>query len=76
MYTLRVNVSCVTGKLPGALDFHRAMIMNIPLEADLCAIHACCQLQVDNNLMRANARLYKFDYQPGQQVLKKRHTFK
>ena len=74
MYTLRANVSRVTGNSPGALAFHRNMIMNIPLQADLCVIRARRQLQVDNNLMRANARQYDCDYQPGQKVLKKRHT--
>ena len=76
MYTLRANVSRATGNSPRALAFYRDMIMNIPLQADLCAIRARRQLQVDDNIMRANARQYDFDYQPGQKVLKKRHTFR
>ena len=69
MYTLRANMFRATGSLPGALTFYRDMIMNIPLQADLCAIRARRQLQVDDGLMRANARQYDFDYQPDQQVL-------
>ena len=72
MYTLRANMSRATGNLPGALAFCCDMIMNIPLQADFRAICACRQLQVNDDLMRANARRYDFDYQPGQQVLKKR----
>ena len=76
MHTLRSNVSRATGNSPGAFAFHRDMIMNIPYQADLRAIRARRQLQVDDDLHRANARRYGFDYQPGQQVLKKRHAFK
>ena len=76
MHTLRSNVSRATGNSPGAFAFHRDMIMNVPYQADLRAIHARRQLQVDDDLHRANARRYGFDYQPGQQVLKKRHAFK
>ena len=76
MYTLRANVSRATGSSPGALAFHRDMIMNIPLQADLRAIRARRQLRVDDDLMRANARRYDYDYQPGQKVLKKRHSFR
>ena len=76
MHTLRSNVSRATGNLPGTFAFHHDMIMNVPYQADLRAIRALRQLQVDDDLHHANARRYGFDYQPGQQVLKKRHAFK
>ena len=75
MHVLRTNVSQSTGNSPGALTFHRDMIMNIPLQADLRAIRARRQLRVDDDLCHANACHYDFDYQPGQQVLVKRHEF-
>ena len=56
IHALRANVSCATGSLPGALAFNHNMIINIPLQADLRAIHAHRQLQVDDDLIRANAR--------------------
>ena len=75
MHVLRTNISQSTGNSPGALAFHRDMIMDIPLQADMRAIRARRQLKVDEDLRRANARRYDFDYQPGQQVLVKRHEF-
>ena len=75
MHVLRTNVSQSTGNSPGALAFHRDMIMNIPLQADLRAIRARRQLRVDDDLRCANARRNDFDYQPGQQVLVKQHKF-
>ena len=66
MHVLRMNVSQSTGNSPGALAFNCDMIMNIPLQADLRAICARCQLRVDDDLCRANTCRYDFDYQPGQ----------
>ena len=75
MHSLRTNVSAATGNAPGALAFHRDMLIDVPLTADLRAIRARRQLRVDADLRRANARRYDFDYQPGQSVLLKRHDF-
>ncbi|EJK49852.1 hypothetical protein THAOC_31230 [Thalassiosira oceanica] len=41
------NVSASTGNAPGALAFHRDMLIDVPLQADLRAIRARRQLRVD-----------------------------
>ena len=41
MHVLRTNISQSTGNSPGALAFHRDMIMDISLQADMRAICAC-----------------------------------
>ena len=75
MHVLRTNASWSTENSPGALVYHCDTIINIPLKANLCRICACCQLQVDDNLHRANVFIYDSDYQPDQKVLKKHHEF-
>jgi len=51
------------------------MLLDVPLIADLMAIHKRRQLAVDQNLRRVNAKRSSYDYQPGQQVMKKRHEW-
>ena len=70
---MRTNVNQATGYAPGALAFHRDMLLNIPLVVDLLDVRAKRQLRVDRDLLRANARRSTFDYKQGEQVLKKRH---
>ncbi len=72
---IRTNVSQVTGYSPGALAFHRDMLLDVPLIADLTAIREKRQLSVDANLRRTNAKRSSYDYKVGQQVLKKRHEW-
>ena len=72
-HAVRTNINQATGYAPGALAFHRDMLLNIPLVVDLLAVRAKPQLYVDRDLMRANARRSAFDYKPGEQVLKKVH---
>lgn len=74
-HAVRTNISQVTGYSPGALAYHRDMLMDVPLVADLMAIRDRRQLSVDENLRRVNARRSSYDYQPGQLVLKKRHEW-
>ena len=74
-HAVRANVSQVTGYSPGALAFHRDMLLDVPIIVDLLAIRERRQLSVDENLRRVNARRSSYDYQPGQQVLKKRHEW-
>jgi transposase InsO family protein len=54
---------------PGALVFHRDMILDIPLLANLHDIQQRRQLIIDDRLRRANLKRRSFDYQVGQQVL-------
>ena len=51
------------------------MLLDVPIVADLMAIRERRQLSVDENLRRVNAKCSSYDYQPGQQVLKKRHEY-
>lgn len=74
-HAIRTNVSQATGYSPGALAFHRDMLLDVPLIADLMAIRERRQLAVDENLRRVNAKRSSYDYQPGQQVMKKRHEW-
>ena len=54
---------------PGALAFHRDMILDIPLLADLHALHQRRQVIIDKRLRRANYKRRTYDYQIGQEVL-------
>ena len=74
-HALRTNVSQVTGYSPGALAFHRDMLLDIPLIIDLQQIRNKRQISVDENLRRVNAKWSSYDYQPGQKILKKKHEY-
>ena len=55
---------------PGSLAFHRDMILDLPLIADLQLIREHRQQLIDRNLITANRRRFAYDYQVGEQVLK------
>ena len=57
------------GVSPGALVFHRDMIMDLPFVADLLVLRNKGQQLIDYNLRRENYRRRNFDYQQGQWVL-------
>jgi hypothetical protein len=50
------------------------MFLNVPLIADWQAIARTPEHHVMENLRCANRKRHKFDYAPGQQVLKKLHN--
>ena len=54
---------------PGALVFHRDMMLPVPIEADYNLIRARRQAVIDDNNRRANLRRRFFDYSIGDQVL-------
>jgi hypothetical protein len=54
---------------PGALVFHRDMVLNIPIVADLQVIKDHRQNLIDETLRRNNLKRYSYDYIPGQQIL-------
>ena len=54
---------------PGALVFHRDMLMDIPFMADLLLLCKKCQTLIDYNLRRENNRRRNYDYQIGDRVL-------
>ena len=74
-HAIRTNIHTTTGYSPGALAFRRDMLLDIPLVVDLTAIRDARQVSVNESLRRANAKRSTYDYQVGQQVLKKLHEF-
>jgi len=73
-HAVRTNVNQATGYSPGALAFHRDMLLNVPLVVDLMAVRDRRQARVDRDLLRANARRSAFDYKAGDKVLKQLHA--
>jgi len=71
LHAVRTNVSESTGFAPGALAFHRDMLHNLPVTFDLDTIKQRRQLRVDKDIQRINSKRYSYDYQVGQQVMKK-----
>ena len=70
-HAVRTNVNQATGHTPGAMAFHRDMLLNVPLVVNLLAVRDKRQVAVDKNLQRVNARRTSHDCQPNQRVLKK-----
>ncbi|EJK69288.1 hypothetical protein THAOC_09464, partial [Thalassiosira oceanica] len=72
-HALRINISRSLGNnTPGALAFGRDMLLDLPFIADWQAVRENRRLLIDENLRRSNQKRRTFDYQPGQQVLKRR----
>jgi hypothetical protein len=55
--------------IPGALAFHRDMMLDIPLIADLITIRKSRQSIIDESLRIANLSRLNHDYRVGEQVL-------
>ena len=68
-YSARVAIHSTLNVAPGALAFHRDMLLNIPLIADLQLLRDKRQLLIDEQTMRANRRRISHDYQPTDQVM-------
>ena len=68
-YASRASLHRTLNISPGALVFHRDMLLNIPLLADLQLIRDNRQLLIDENLRQQNLKRRFFDYQVGQLVL-------
>ena len=70
-YAARASIHSTMGVSPASIIFHRDMLLDVPLIADLQALKTRRQDMIRKNLVRANkARVKHHDYQPGQQVLK------
>ena len=67
-YASRVSTNNTLGVSPGALVFHRDMLLNIPIISDLHLIHQKRQDIVDRNNIRENVRRRQHDYAVGQRV--------
>jgi hypothetical protein len=69
VHALRISVSrSLDFHSPGELAFHRHMFLNVPILADLHALHSKRTALVQRNLEIANRRRVRHDYLPGQRV--------
>jgi hypothetical protein len=68
MYATRASYSASLMTTPGALAFHRDMVMNVPFMADLNLIQQHRQQLIDERLLISNRKRFAYDYQPNQQV--------
>jgi hypothetical protein len=68
-YSARVAIHSTMKVAPGALAFHRDMLLNIPIIADLELLRTQRQALIDKQLMQANRRRISYDYQPQDEVM-------
>ena len=69
VYSARTAIHSTLKISPGALAFHRDMLLNIPLIADFQLLRDKRQALIDQQLIRANHIRVSHDYQPHEQVL-------
>ena len=69
-YAMRTAINQSLQISPGNLVFQRDMILNIPIIADIYAIHANRQALIDQRLIEANRKRIFHDYQPNEQAYK------
>ena len=74
MHAMQTTVATTLGSTPGDLAFSRYIFLNVPLVADWQTISCKREHHVNENLRKANAKRWSFDYAEGQQVLKKVHN--
>jgi len=70
-HAMRANIHLGLGSSPGALAFGRDMFLDIPLTADWLVIQQRREQLVNESLRRQNKKRRSFDYEQGQQVLKR-----
>jgi hypothetical protein len=68
-YEIRSAVHRTLNVSPGAMVFHRDMVLPIPLIADFEIVCQHCQAVVDDNRSRQNLRRLFHDYNDGDEVL-------
>ena len=68
-YASKTAIHCTLNISPGALVFHRDMILDIPLITDLQLLHKRRQTLIDDQLRRSNLHQRHADYQPGGSIL-------
>ena len=68
-YAAQTAIHSTMKTMPGALVFHRDMLLNIPIIADLQLMQQRHQALINHNLMIANWRCISHDYQINDQVL-------
>ena len=70
-YALRATINRTLGVSPGALVFHRDMLMDLPFVANLLLLRNKRQALIDYNLRRENNARRNYDYKVGDYVLKR-----
>ena len=68
-HALRATVHRTLGVSPGAIVFHRDMMIDVPYIANFLLLRDKRQALIDYNLRRENNRRRNFDYQAGEYVL-------
>lgn len=69
MHATQCSLNRMFKELPGSLSFHRNMILDIPIIADLQGIQYRRQTQIDNDRRQQNSKGREFNFRIGQQVL-------
>ena len=69
MYASRATIHSTLNLAPGAIAFHRDMVLPIPLQADFALMRDRRQVVIDENLRRQNMRRYNHDYTVGDEIL-------
>ena len=69
MYASRATIHSAMKLSPGAMSFHRDMILPIPIHADFALLRQKRQVVIDDNLRRQNLLRISHDYQVGNEVL-------
>jgi hypothetical protein len=70
MHAMRAGIHLTLGSSPSSLVFNRDMFLNIPLIADWHAITQKREHLIHENLIWENQKRRRYDYLPGQRVLK------
>jgi len=68
-HAIRTAIHTTMKISPGAVVFHRDMILPLPLVVDFEVLHLRRQVLIDENLRRQNLRRRDFDYTVGAEVL-------
>jgi hypothetical protein len=68
-YSLRCAANRALGVSPGAVVFHRDMLIDVPYVANLLLLCEKRQAVIDDNIRWENNRQRNFDYIAGQQVV-------
>jgi len=68
-YSARATIHHTLQTTPGAMAFHRDMLLNIPVIADLQLLRDKRQMLINEKLMQANRSRISYDYRPGDEVL-------
>ena len=71
VHAMRTTVHSTLQQSPGAIVFHRDMLLDVPFIADLMVLRDKRQALIDYNLRKENNKRRSYDYQPGQYAWKK-----